>query len=202
MIRKALSTPWKVRTELQRQLIWPLARLRFALNGISWGKNWRLYGVPIIHRHRESLMQIGNDLKLRSALTSNPLGPSHPVFFTTWEARSRLIIGDDFAMTGGVICAASTVRIGNHVMIGANCIIIDTDFHPINADLRRRDPMETTPCPITIEDDVFVGMQSIILKGVTIGRGSVVGAGSVVARDVPPKVVVAGNPAAIIKALH
>jgi acetyltransferase-like isoleucine patch superfamily enzyme len=52
-----------------------------------------------------------------------------------------------------------------------------------------------------IEDDVFVGMQSIILKGVTIGSGSVVGAGSVVTRNVPPGVVVAGNPAQVIKKL-
>jgi len=60
----------------------------------------------------------------------------------------------------------------------------------------------STGAPIVIEDDVFIGMNSLILKGVTIGRGSVVGAGSVVTRDVPPGVVVAGNPAVVVKELE
>jgi acetyltransferase-like isoleucine patch superfamily enzyme len=105
-------------------------------------------------------------------------------------------------MSGGSICVAETVTIGNRVALGANSTIADTDFHPLAADLRRQSPQRAKTAPVFIEDDVFIGMNSIILKGVTIGRGSVVGAGSVVSKDVPPQVIVAGNPARIVREIH
>ena len=104
-------------------------------------------------------------------------------------------------MTGGSICVAQKVTIGDNVTVGANCTIADTDFHPLNAQHRSQHPQEGNTSPILIEDDVFIGMNCLILKGITIGCGSVVGAGSVVTRDVPPHVVVAGNPARVLKEL-
>lgn len=95
-----------------------------------------------------------------------------------------------------MLVAAERIQIGQRVQVGANCTIADTDFHPLTAAGRAQDFLAGAhAAPITIEDDVFIGMQCLILKGVTIGRGSVVGAGSVVTRDVPAGVVVAGNPA-------
>jgi acetyltransferase-like isoleucine patch superfamily enzyme len=90
----------------------------------------------------------------------------------------------------------------DRVQVGANSTIVDTDFHPLTPAGRARDFLAGAHAPIVIEDDVFIGMQSLILKGVTIGRGSVVGAGSVVTRDVPAGVVVAGNPATVVKELE
>jgi len=200
-MRSALETPWKVWNYAAQKFFYPLVRVQFALNGIPWKQGWQFYGMPIIHKHRRSTMYFGDDLKLRSGLRTNPLGPLHPVFLTTWEAGAVLEIGNDFAMTGGVICAAEQVTIGNHVMVGANCTIMDTDFHPLNPDLRRRQPMAAQTAPIRIEDDVFIGMHSLILKGVTLGAGCVIGAGSVVAKNVPPYTIAAGNPALVIRAL-
>jgi acetyltransferase-like isoleucine patch superfamily enzyme len=102
-------------------------------------------------------------------------------------------------MTGGVLCAAEQIVIGNHVVIGANTTIIDTDFHPQDVIGRRLSPSAGRTAPVVIEDDVFIGMNCLILKGVKIGKGSLIGAGSVVARDVPPHVIVAGNPAVIVR---
>jgi acetyltransferase-like isoleucine patch superfamily enzyme len=140
-------------------------------------------------------MSFGPGLRLRSSLRSNPLAPVHPVFLTTWNEGACLEIGNNFAMTGGVLCAAKQIVIGNNVAIGANSTIVDTDFHPSNAEQRKIHPQEGSTKPVMVCDDVFIGMNCLILKGVRIGECSVVGAGSVVTRDVPAYTLVAGNPA-------
>jgi acetyltransferase-like isoleucine patch superfamily enzyme len=199
MLNKARNTPWKIWNELWRWLAYPWVRLVFALNGIVWGKGWRCYGVPVIQRHRQSRMSFGPGLQLRSSLRSNPLGPNRPVFITTWQPGAVLEIGANFGMTGGTLCAAEKIAIGNNVAVGANTTIVDTDFHPLDPTERRLRPAEAKTAPIFIEDDVFIGMNCLILKGVRLGQGSVVGAGSVVTKDVPPGSIVAGNPAQVIR---
>ena len=146
-------------------------------------------------------MRFGRGLRLRSSVHSNPLGPNHPVILCTWQAGAVLEIGDDFGMTGGSIVAAQRIAIGSRVAVGANTTIIDTDFHPLHPAERCLHPQDAKTAPVVIEDDVFVGMNCLILKGVTIGRGSVVGAGSVVTRDVPSGSIVAGNPAHVVATL-
>ncbi len=188
--------------ELHRWLIYPYVRLIFTLEGIEWGRDWRIYGVPIIQRHRRSQINIGDGLQLRSNIHSNPLGPNHPVIITTWQAGAVIEIGSQFGMTGGVLCSAQQIIIGNRVIVGANCTITDTDFHPLDLQMRRNQPQDAFTAPVVIEDDVFIGMNCLILKGVTIGRGSVIGAGSVVTRSIPSNVVAAGNPAKVVRLLN
>ncbi len=201
ILARMLSTPWKAWNELWYWFTYPPIRLLFIINGIKWGKNWRLYGMPVILKHRHSQMRFGANLQLRSSLLSNPLGPFRSVIIATWSSQAVVEIGEDFGMTGGTICAAQRIIIGNHVIIGANSTIIDTDFHPIDPVERRSNPSSANTAPIVIEDNVFVGMNCLILKGVTIGHDSVIGAASVVTRDVPPAVLVAGNPAQVIRLL-
>jgi acetyltransferase-like isoleucine patch superfamily enzyme len=168
---------------------------------VGWGQDWRLYGLPIIQKHRQSSLVIGSRLNLRSTVRSNPLGPHHPVILSTRTPNAILTIGDDFGMTGGSIVCEERITIGNRVTVGANTIIADTDFHPLDPVIRQSQPTAGATKPITIEDDVFIGMGVLVLKGVTIGRGSVIGAGSVVSRDIPADVIAAGNPAQVIKPL-
>jgi acetyltransferase-like isoleucine patch superfamily enzyme len=198
---QAWDTPWKIQNELWRWLAYPYVRLLFTLNGISWGHGWRFYGMPIIQKHRRSVMRFGPGFSLRSSTRSNPLGPNRPVIICTWQAGAVLEIGANFGMTGGSLCAAERITIGDNVAVGANTSIIDTDFHPLDPELRRVKPSEAKTAAIVIENDVFIGMNCLILKGVTIGQGSVIGAGSVVTRSVPQGVLVAGNPAKLIKDL-
>ncbi len=88
------------------------------------------------------------------------------------------------------------------MLIGSGCLITDTDSHPLHWEDRLiNDDSKTKSKPIVIEDNVFIGARSIVLKGVTIGFGSVIGAGSVVTQSIPPNVVACGNPARIIKQL-
>lgn len=200
-LRDALNTPWKITNNLGRFLIEPWMRLVMAANGIRWGQGWRFYGAPIIQKHRLSTMRFGRGFSLRSSPQSNPLGVHHPVILSTLQAGAVLEIGDDFGMTGGAICAAERISIGNNVAVGANTVIVDTDFHPLHPQDRLRDPQGGKTAPVIIEDNVFIGMNCLILKGVRIGRNSVIGAGSVVSRDIPPDVIAAGNPAVVIKPL-
>ncbi len=178
-----------------RWLIYPRVRLLFAMNRIDWNRGWAFYGMPVIQKHRNSQIILGPGLSLRSSVRSNPMAPNHPVILSTSEEGALLEVGSDFHMTGGTVCAAERITIGRNVTVGANSAIVDTDFHPLDPRLRRVLPSGGQTRPIVIEDDVFIGMNCLILKGVTIGRGSVIGAGSVVSRDVPPHVIAAGNPA-------
>jgi acetyltransferase-like isoleucine patch superfamily enzyme len=190
-----LDMPWLAVTEIHRILALPWIRLRFLLLGVPWGRGWRILGMPMIQRHRGSRIRIGDGLVLRSWKSSNPLVPFHPVVLATRSAKAQISIGNNFGMSGGSIVAAEQVQIGNSVLIGANVIIADTDFHPVSAAERQQPRQSGVIRPIVIEDNVFIGANSIILKGVRIGAGSVIGAASVVSLDIPPNVIAAGNPA-------
>ncbi len=198
VVRNIRDTPWKFDNLLTVWFSFPWVRAKFFASRIKWGHGWRFYGVPIVQKHRHSRMTIGDNLQLRSTASSNPLGANHPVILCTWQAGAMLEIGDNFGMTGGTICAAERITIGNRVTVGANTTIIDTDFHPLDPVERRLDPQAAHSAPILIEDDVFIGMSCLILKAVRIGKGSVVGAGSVVTCEVLPGTLVAGNPARVI----
>ncbi len=199
-LRQARAMPWKASNELRRLLILPLAW--WALREFEVGPGWRCYGLPIIQRHRGSVIRIGPRLSLRSTARSNPLGPNHPVIISTRRPGASLTIGADFGMTGGSLVCDERITIGDRVWVGANTIIADTDFHPLDPQRRRESPLAAQTAPIHIADDVFIGMNALILKGVTIREEAVVGAGAVVARDVPPRAIVAGNPATIIGELN
>jgi acetyltransferase-like isoleucine patch superfamily enzyme len=111
------------------------------------------------------------------------------------------------------VWSADSVSIGNRVLISHNVNIHDTNGHPNDAELRHADfrniatvghPKDNpgvTSSPIVIEDDVWIGFNTTILKGVTIGKGAIVGASSVVTRSIPPGVIVVGNPAKIVEKL-
>lgn len=103
-----------------------------------------------------------------------------------------------FINTGAVILDVGRVRIGADVQIGPNVQLL-TPTHPLDAEQRRR-KLEAAE-PITIEDNVWLGGGVIVLPGVTVGRDTVVGAGAVVTRDLPPGVVAVGNPARVIRDL-
>lgn len=200
--QETFKTPWKARNEIERLLQIPFAWLGFRLTGVAIGRGWLCYGLPILQVHRQSRLNIGTNASFRSSAYSNPLGVNHACILCTWTPKAVLSIGDEFGMTGGSIVCAENISIGNRVFMGANSIISDTDFHPIEAAIRNERPADGATAPITIGDDVFIGMNCLILKGVTIGNGSVIGAGSVVSRDIPAGVIAAGNPAKVIRELN
>lgn len=195
------DTPWKVKNEIMRFLLVPFLKILFWMNGIKWASGWKLNGMPIIQRHRLSTISIGNRMNLRSSAQSNPLSPNHPVVLSTRRKGAQIQIGEDFAMTGGTICADIRIEIGNHVTVGANSIIVDTDFHPISLESRLIEPNTGESCSVIIEDDVFIGANCTILKGVRLGKGCVIGAGSVVVQSIPCFTIAGGIPAKVIRGI-
>lgn len=104
---------------------------------------------------------------------------------------AKIVIEDECHFNGTTIIAKESVRIGRHAYIGV-CQISDSDFHGIAADERDTPGVVR---PIVIEENVWVCPGAQIMRGVTIGRDSVIGAGAVVRRDVPPGKIMIGNPA-------
>lgn len=118
--------------------------------------------------------------------------------------NGQIIIGDHVGISSATIWAKEKIEIGNHVNIGGDCLIMDTDAHPIDY-LERRKPVtneNTVSSPIHIKDDVWIGARCIILKGVTLGERSVIGAGSVVTSDIPADCIAAGNPCKMIRKIE
>jgi acetyltransferase-like isoleucine patch superfamily enzyme len=171
--------------------------------GISIGQGLRLYGTPIVDVARGSTICIGDRVVLCSRSRSTALGINHPVVLRTLRPGAELELGDDSGLSGGSICAAFSVVIGAGCLIGANTMITDTDFHPLESAERRYAslPRPNEKDRVVIGDNVFVGANATILKGVRIGSNSVIGAGSVVCDSIPPSVVAAGNPCRVIRPL-
>jgi len=124
--------------------------------------------------------------------------------------QGRVQIGDYCYFTNAVLLCELEMRIGNYVVVGWNATIADTDFHPLDPAERIADAIACSPLgqgrprpeilkrPVIIEDDVWIGPNATILKGVRIGTGAFIEAGSLVTRDVPACARVMGNPAQVI----
>lgn len=175
-----------------------LNHLKFTLWGISCGKGCRFYGPVKVSCYLESSIEIGNHCTFRSRTTSNLIGINRPCMLSTLEQGARVKLGDNIGLSGVVIAAAKSIILEDNVLVGANTTITDTDWHEVNPEFRRN----SGQCaPVHIKQNVWVGLGCIVLKGVTIGEHSVIGAGSVVTSDVPDRVICAGIPAKVIKRL-
>ncbi|MBL8315079.1 MAG: acyltransferase [Rubrivivax sp.] len=187
-----LKRIWQMRGHLQLNAL-----------GVGAAGPVRFYGMPIISLAHGSRIQLGPRVVLCSHPRFTALGVARPVVLRTLRPSARIVIGADVGISGGVICAAVSVEIGNQCLLGADVQIVDTDFHPLRAANRRfENAAASIECaPVVIADNVFLGAGVRVLKGVSIGRNTVVGAGSIVASDLPSDVIAAGVPARVIGAL-
>lgn len=168
-----------------------LNRSRAYLCGIKLGKGCIFYGSAVFSRFPGSKINVGKNCEFASKSYINYRGISHPCILQTGNESASICIGDNCGLSGCSIVADSKVVIGNNVLVGADSIIGDRDDHP--------DVYSSEPNPVVIDDNVWIGMHCIVLKGVHIGMNSIIGAGSVVTKDVPAGVIAAGVPCQIIK---
>ena len=149
---------------------------------------------PIPEIHGEGRIVVGDDVTVGSPCTWD--------LNFTLVPEPELVIGDRVSINyRNLICAAVSVRIGDDTMIAGNVSIFDNLSHPTSParrlakDRLRRDEAS----PVSIGRNVWIGMNSLIMRGVTIGDHAIVAAGSVVTKSVPPATLVAGNPARVIR---
>jgi acetyltransferase-like isoleucine patch superfamily enzyme len=157
-----------------------------------------IFGWPIVTLVPGSELRAGRRLVLISDSTFSGPGVAHPCVLRCLLPGARITIGDDVAMSGASICASVSVEIGDQVLVGANAVITDTDFHPLAPEHRRWSEENVGIAPVVIGANVFLGMNSMVLKGVTVGRDAVIAAGSVVVHDVPAGAIVAGVPGRVV----
>jgi len=169
---------------------------------ITMDESARIYPESSLTTCRTGRISIGKNSRIRGNLETFPN-----------DGRGNIVVGDDCYVGDHTrIWSDERIKIGNRVLISHNCNIFDSTTHPIEKEQRYlhvREIMEhgfskqlydsLVHSAITIGDDVWICCSCIILKGVTIGDGAIISAGSVVTKDVPSFAMVGGNPAKIIK---
>jgi acetyltransferase-like isoleucine patch superfamily enzyme len=170
------------------------------LRGVRLGQGVHFQGLPIVSMVPGSAIEVGDGASLCSLARATALGVERPVVLRALAAGARIEIGAECGLSGTVICAATTVRVGPECLFGADVKLMDTDFHPLKAAGRRHNNRaeDIASAPITIGRNVFLGTGCMVLKGVRIGDNAVIGAGSVVTRDIPAGAIACGNPARVV----
>ena len=181
-------------------LLWtPINRICFLCNGVKVGKNLKCRGkVYTIFHGIQSELKLGKGVFINSGRTQNPIGCGDKTYFQLFE-NGNITIGDNTGVSNSAFYCYEKIDIEDHVMIGAGCKFYDNDFHPLDYEKR----LYTNGCPksapIHVKEGAFIGAGCFILKGVTIGKHSIVGAGSVVTKSIPDGELWAGNPAKFIR---
>ena len=138
-----------------------------------------------------SSIRIGKNNRFRSDESSNLIGVNHKCIISTHTKGAIIQIGDNCGFSGVTIGASEKIIIGNHVLCGANSVITDFDWHPKRYSSGSK--------PVIIHDNVWIGLNTVVLKGVEIGQNSIIGPNSVVVKSIPANVIAAGNPCKVIK---
>lgn len=194
-ISKLLNLPTTLSIKL-----WPmLNRLMLKSRDVVMGRNICIPGrIYVIGKGK---ITIGDDFYFSSGNAVNPISSNFRGALYV-EDGAKLTIGNHVGMSSTRIWASQAITIGDHVNIGGGTLITDTDAHSLDWEDRRHGRGEVPSVPIVIGDDVWIGAQCIILKGVTIGPRSIIGAGSVVTHSIPADSIAAGNPCKVLRKIN
>lgn len=168
-------------------------RLLFVFYKVKIGKKRRIRGRLFVRNH--GVVHIGDYFLCNSNLKSNPVGGPYRTTLVV-SSNAKLIIGNKVGISGVAIICNKEITIEDNVLIGSGCCIYDTDFHSVEYSERvLQEDAGVNEKPVHIKEGAFIGARTIVLKGVTIGAHSIIGAGSVVTKSVPDNELWAGNPA-------
>lgn len=178
-----------------------IARLRLRLLGATIGHGLMVTGPIDLCLDPQSKVSIGQACRIHSGFRWNPVGGFRRMGL--WVGpNGDLAIGDRVALSNSTIVSMSRVSIGDDVFIGGGCQIYDTDFHQIQPERRLRNAGAVGTAAITVGHRAFIGGHVTVLKGVKVGEAAVIGAASVVTKDVPAGQIWAGSPARFIRWVH
>ena len=178
-------------------------KIRMFNHNIRIGVGYKIKGDFCLTVGKNSTIVIGKRLKIYSNSHLNPISKGQGSVICT-ENFAKLIIGNDVGMSSVCIWVHKKIEIGDNVKIGACTTILDSDCHSLDYRLRRGvDDMKfKKKSNVYIGNDVLIGANCVILKGVTIGDRSIIGAGSVVTKSIPSDEIWAGNPASFVKKIE
>jgi len=177
-----------------------LSLLRYAsgiwlsFRGCQLGHGVIVNGMPYIRRKRSGRIILSDRVNINASRWGNWLGTPGAMILSA-EDGAVLELKAGAGVSSSQLIANIGIEVGEESMIGAGCLICDSDMHEVPLDSGNAVAM----APIKIGQRVFIGARCIILKGVTIGDGAVVGAGTVVSKDVPAGALAVGNPAVVVK---
>lgn len=166
-------------------------KIRMYLNGITYGKNFKAKGKVMFFRSYGTKIQIGDNVTFNSLSRFNHRGINHVCILET-NKNGYIEIGNNCSFSGVSIVSDVSIVIGNNVMCGANAMIADRDGHSDKYPQFKQ-------MPVHIGDNVWIGMNCVIMKGVTIGENTIIGANSLVTKDIPANCIAAGSPCKVIK---
>lgn len=175
----------------------------FKYRGVIIGKlSGHIEGIITIRSAKRGSIIIGDGAEFRSGKDYNIIGGDTRLILRTIR-NGKILIGNHVGISNSALISATSITIEDNVMIGGGCKIWDTDFHSLRFENRYTSIDDNVATkPIIIKSGAFIGGNTIILKGVTIGEKSIVGAGSVVTKSIPAREIWAGNPARFIKKLE
>ncbi len=195
MIKQCLG----IFTSIYRAIMARIARAYLLMHGVKIKEGFKMHTLPFCRRHPQAAIEIGSNVRIYNKLYENPAGINHRCVLIATDPGAKLIIGNNVGMSGVVLFCTKSIIIDDYVNLGVGVSVYDTDFHPIEAYARRvHDKSKIESAPVRICEDVWIGANAIILKGVTIGARAVVAAGAVVTKDVLADTIVAGVPARIV----
>ena len=181
---------------------WSRLRTQYTLllNDVEYGSIIS-HGVPYICVAPSGKCVIGKNLTLNNGLRFNPIGYVQPCTLYV-NTDATLVIGNNVGMSQTSIICHQSIYIGDNVKLGGGVKIYDTDFHSIDPNIRKdrmADMREKKCAPVVLEDNCFIGAGTTILKGVRIGENAIVGACSLVTKDIPTNEIWAGVPARFVR---
>ena len=174
-----------------------LTKIIFVFSGIRF-KTFKSYGIPHVHLSGGATVIIGKDFLMGNSILTSASGVKGKCKIHVGK-DSNLYIGNNVGINLTTIECFNNIHIGNGVRIGFGTHIMDTDFHSLDPKVRLGLDNQVHTAPIIISDKVFIGAHCFVMKGVTIGEGAIIGACSVVTKDIPPYSIAVGNPAKVVK---
>jgi acetyltransferase-like isoleucine patch superfamily enzyme len=164
-------------------------------------KDFMTSGIPYVSVASGGDFEIGTAFQMNNSLRSNPIGRAQRCIFFV-DSGAKLKIGNNVGMSQAALVCHTGITIGNDVKIGAGVCIYDSDFHALDPEIRRNPQLDLKSkmkAPVVIKNNVFIGAHSTILKGVSVGENAVIGACSVVTKNIPDNEIWGGNPARFIR---